>query len=162
MKYPKIVEALDWILYLVGKQGISYWGTHGTEIFLAIVRQITHCYITVHPVPKCMSCHKAIVVITGRAHCFHDSMLYIMLLLVPSDFSIVCVVDPLWPLIYVFIFVFSWCSSLFCTIFCWYVNLFWNPLFFKVSSYMVYIYEDTSLVHQTLHFQIFSPKAGFY
>ena len=26
----------------------------------------------VHHVPKCMSCHKAIVVITGRAHCFHD------------------------------------------------------------------------------------------
>ena len=24
-----------------------------------------------HP-PKCMSCHKAIVVITGRAHYFHD------------------------------------------------------------------------------------------
>ena len=23
-------------------------------------------------VPKCMICHKAIVVITGRAHCFHD------------------------------------------------------------------------------------------
>ena len=22
--------------------------------------------------PKCMSCYKAIVVITGRAHCFHD------------------------------------------------------------------------------------------
>ena len=29
---------------------------------------------TVHHVPKCMSCHKAIVVITGRAHCFHDYM----------------------------------------------------------------------------------------
>ena len=27
---------------------------------------------TVHHVPKCMSCHKAIVVITGGAHCFHD------------------------------------------------------------------------------------------
>ena len=27
---------------------------------------------TVHHVPKFMSCHKAIVVITGRAHCFHD------------------------------------------------------------------------------------------
>ena len=26
----------------------------------------------VHHVPKCMSCHKALVVITGRAHCFHD------------------------------------------------------------------------------------------
>ena len=28
--------------------------------------------ITVHHVPKCMSCHKVTVVITGRAHCFHD------------------------------------------------------------------------------------------
>ena len=26
----------------------------------------------VHHVPKCMSCHKATVVITGRAHWFHD------------------------------------------------------------------------------------------
>ena len=26
----------------------------------------------VHHVPKRMSFHKAIVVITGRAHCFHD------------------------------------------------------------------------------------------
>ena len=25
-----------------------------------------------HHVPKCMSSHKATVVITGRAHCFHD------------------------------------------------------------------------------------------
>ena len=24
-----------------------------------------------------MSCHKAIVVITGRAHCFHDCIIYI-------------------------------------------------------------------------------------
>ena len=28
----------------------------------------------VHHVPKWMSCYKAIVVITGRAHCFHDSI----------------------------------------------------------------------------------------
>ena len=34
----------------------------------------------VDDVPKCMSCHKAIVVITGRAHCFHD-YIYIMLIL---------------------------------------------------------------------------------
>ena len=34
--------------------------------------------VTVHHVPKCMSCHKVIVVITGRAHCFHDCI-YIML-----------------------------------------------------------------------------------
>ena len=25
-----------------------------------------------HELPKCMSYHKAAVVITGRAHCFHD------------------------------------------------------------------------------------------
>ena len=29
-------------------------------------------YQTVHHVTKCMSCHRAIVVITGRAHYFHD------------------------------------------------------------------------------------------
>ena len=28
--------------------------------------------VTVHHVPKCMSSHKAIVVITLRAHCFHN------------------------------------------------------------------------------------------
>ena len=32
------------------------------------------CTSTVHHVPKCMSCHKAIVVITGRTHCFHDNI----------------------------------------------------------------------------------------
>ena len=31
-------------------------------------------------VPKCMSCHKTIVVITVRAHCFHD-YIYITLIL---------------------------------------------------------------------------------
>ena len=30
MKYPKMVEALDRILYLIGKQGISYRGTQET------------------------------------------------------------------------------------------------------------------------------------
>ena len=28
--------------------------------------------VNVHHVPKCMSCHKAIAVITGRAHCFNN------------------------------------------------------------------------------------------
>ena len=36
-------------------------------------------FVATH-VPKCMSCHKAIVVITGRAHCFHD-YIYITLIL---------------------------------------------------------------------------------
>ena len=30
-----------------------------------------YIYITVHHVPKYMSCHKAIVVITGRAHIYY-------------------------------------------------------------------------------------------
>ena len=29
----------------------------------------------------CMSCHKAIVVITGRAHCFHDYIYTTLILL---------------------------------------------------------------------------------
>ena len=37
--------------------------------------------LTAHHVPKCMSCHKAIVVITGRAHCFYDNI-YIMLIVI--------------------------------------------------------------------------------
>ena len=45
-------------------------------------RTIVHtlCPPTVHHVPKCMSCHKALVVITRRAHCFYDDI-YIMLIL---------------------------------------------------------------------------------
>ena len=43
---------------------------------------LVHWYqpvITIHDVPKCMSYHKAILVITGRTHCFHDCI-YIMLI----------------------------------------------------------------------------------
>ena len=36
---------------------------------------------TVYHVPKCMSCHKIIVVTTGRAYCFHDWIIYITLIL---------------------------------------------------------------------------------
>ena len=35
--------------------------------------QLMHLGI-VHHLPKCMSCRKAIVVITGRAHCFDDNI----------------------------------------------------------------------------------------
>ena len=52
----------------------------------------------VHHVSNCMSCHKAIVVITGRTHCFHDNI-YVMLILLLLDLSTLCVVDQLWPLI---------------------------------------------------------------
>ena len=45
-----------------------------------------------------MSCHKSIVVITGRAHCFHD-YIYITPILLLWDLSTLCVVDHIWPLI---------------------------------------------------------------
>ena len=41
-------------------------------IYLYIYIYIYTCMYTVPHVPKCMSCHKAIVMITGSAHCFHD------------------------------------------------------------------------------------------
>ena len=68
---------------------------------LLVEHSLVHWYQqcgTVHHVPKCMSCHKAIVVITGRAHCFHD-YIYITLILLLWDLSTMCVVDHLWPLI---------------------------------------------------------------
>ena len=49
--------------------------TYITLLALLVEHSLVHWYqqcVTVHHVPKCMSCHKAIVVITGRAHCFHD------------------------------------------------------------------------------------------
>ena len=57
--------------------------TNITLLALLVEHSLVHWYQqcgTVHHVPKCMSCHKAIVVITGRAHCFHD-YIYITLVL---------------------------------------------------------------------------------
>ena len=39
--------------------------------------QLMHLGTSVHHVPKGMSCNKAIVVISGKVHCFHD-YIYIM------------------------------------------------------------------------------------
>ena len=54
--------------------------------------------VTIHQVPKCISWHKAIVVITGRAHCFHDCI-HITPILLLWDLTTLCVVDHLWPFI---------------------------------------------------------------
>ena len=58
MKYQKIVQASDRILYLIGKQGISYQETQKTaanidtlwnpENFLAIVWQLKHRYLLLY------------------------------------------------------------------------------------------------------------------
>ena len=67
------------------------------------ISYVIHHTQSVHDVPKCMSCHKDIVVITARAHCFHDSI-YIMLILQLWDLSTLCVVDHLWPFKYIYIY----------------------------------------------------------
>ena len=51
--------------------------TYITLIALLVEHSLVHWYqqcVTVRHVPKCMSFPKAIVVITGRAHCFYDCM----------------------------------------------------------------------------------------
>ena len=61
----------------------SLMTTYITLLALLVEHSLVHWYQqcgTVHHVPKCMSCHKAIVVIPGRAHCFQD-YIYITLIL---------------------------------------------------------------------------------
>ena len=67
---------------------------------------------TVHDVPKCMSCHKAIVVITGSAHCFYDCI-YIKLILLLWDSSTLCVVDHLWLLKYMYICIYVYIYNIY-------------------------------------------------
>ena len=45
---------------------------------------------TVHHVLKCMSCYKAMVVITGRVHCFHD-YIYIIYIIYCMVYNIVVI-----------------------------------------------------------------------
>ena len=60
-------------------------------------------YVTVHHVPKCMSCHKVIVVMTNRAHCFHD-YIYITPILLLHGLSTPCVVGHLLLLLLLLLF----------------------------------------------------------
>ena len=46
----------------------------------------------IHDMPKCLSCYKAILLMTIRAHCFHD-YICVMSILLLRDLSTLCVVD---------------------------------------------------------------------
>ena len=52
----------------------------------------------------CMSCHKAIVVITGRAHCFHD-YIYIYVCIY---YMCVCVYIYMYIYIYIYMYVYMY------------------------------------------------------
>ena len=55
-------------------------GYHNSSVANYILEHMMDGCNIVHHVPKCMSYQKAIVVITGKAHCFHDCI-YITLVL---------------------------------------------------------------------------------
>ena len=67
----------------------------------------------VHHVPKCMSCHKAVMVITRRAHCFHDCT-YILHTSCFVRFEHSVCRDHLWSLIYHYL---SICLSIYLSIY---------------------------------------------
>ena len=48
-----------------------------SNIYIYIYIHIYQQCVTIYHVPKCMSSHKATVVKTGRAHCFHDCIHHI-------------------------------------------------------------------------------------
>ena len=72
----------SWLSHSVGALCVS-WITYDHIYYALVEHSLVHwCQqrVTIHHVPKCMSCHKVIVVITVRAHCFHDNI-YIMLIM---------------------------------------------------------------------------------
>ena len=72
---------------------VACWALFGSLIPAMCNQQC----VTVHHVPRCMSFHKSILVITGRAHCFHDKI-YVLLIVRLWDLSTLCVVNHLWQL----------------------------------------------------------------
>ena len=49
--------------------------------------------LTIHHVPKCMSCHRAFVVITRRAHCFYDNICYTHLASVRFEYCVLWITN---------------------------------------------------------------------
>ena len=88
--------------------------------FGSLVPVICNCTLCaqMHELPQ------AIVVIPGRAHCFHDCI-YITLILLLWDLSTLCVVDHLWPLVYMYICI---------------VYIIYSIYIYIYIIYMIYIY----------------------
>ena len=84
---------VSWITYdnLYYARYFACW-----ELFGSLVPAM--CNLTL--CAQVQSCHKAIVVITRRAYCFHDCIyIFITPILLLWDLSTLCVVNHLWPLI---------------------------------------------------------------
>ena len=78
-----------WELY-VSKITYDHWySLHASLVKQSLVNYYQQRKI-IHHVPKCMSCYKAIVVVTRGTHCFCDCI-YITPILLLWDLSTVCV-----------------------------------------------------------------------
>ena len=97
-KLRDLIKLFGWDIYRNLKSLITKVELYADDIYIYIYIYIniythvyiytclyiyTHVYIYIYIymyiyiyllVPKCISCHKAIVVITGKVHCFHDCM----------------------------------------------------------------------------------------
>ena len=102
----------------------------------------------VHHVSKCMSCHKYIVVITGRVHCFHDCT-YI---LCPSCFC------EIWALCV------SWIISDNLYKYMHYINICTNILYIYIYTFIykhiyvytyIYIYIQFIYMHTYIYIYIY-------
>ena len=69
-------------------------------------------YITVYHVLKCVNCHKAIEVITGRAHCFHNCIyLYIFISISIYIYIYISISTYIYIyIIYIYIYIHIMCS----------------------------------------------------
>ena len=94
-----------------------------------------------HHVSECMSSHKELVLITRRAHCFHD-WIYITPILLLWDLSNVCVVDQIWSqslILYIFIYIFI-------------KNILYICIY---NIYNIYTYKCLWIIHKYIYIYIY-------
>ena len=107
---------------------------------------LVHWYqqcLTVHQVSKCMSCHKVIVVITGRKHCFHDNIYIMLILLLWNLRSTVSWITYDHFYLYIYIYILCECYIAACS-----VN---SKLWGTIS---IWRYEIITLLEQMLYYHI--------
>ena len=98
-------------------------------------------------VPKCMCCHKFIVVITGRAHCFHD---YIFTYILFSHLTFVilahcvCRGSLMTAYIYIYIYIYIFLYIIYIYIYFYtlyiYIYIYFCTLYIYIYFYTLYIY----------------------
>ena len=96
-------------------------------------------------VPKCMCCHKSIVVITGRAHCFHD---YIFTYILFSHLTFVilahCVCRGSLMTAYIYIYFYTLYIYIYIYISIHYIYIY---IYIYISVHYIYIYISIHYIY---------------